>query len=78
MRLGGKLVRTFEEVFPKREYQKVYEHASKKAIVLLNIIAEQIQGGYTEKNLDRGKITVLCRKVRSIIHQTKYIFVIPI
>jgi hypothetical protein len=70
MRLGGKLVRTFEEVFPEREYQKVYEHASKKDIALLDIIAEQIQGMYTEKNLDRGKITMLCRKARSITHPT--------
>ena len=70
VRLGGKLTRTFEEVFPETEYPEVYERASKKDICLLNIIAEEIQGMYTEKKLDRRRMAMLCRKARSITHPT--------
>ena len=69
-KLGGKLARTFEEVFPEEEYPEVYDHASKKDIALLDIIAEEIQKMYVEKNLDRVKMAMLCRKARSITHKT--------
>ena len=70
IRLGGKLTRTFREVFPESEYPHVYAHDPQKNIALLDIIAEEIQKMYTEKNLDRGKITMLCRKARSMTHPT--------